>query len=540
MQLRQTALRTKIILGSCVPLILFTILIGIAWGAINSLLEGIRWVNHTHQVIETAMDVKASAIDMETGMRGFMLSGKESFLEPYNSGSKRFFELIQSLKTTVSDNPEQVALLEEIEQNMSRWRDEVVNPNIEFRRSVGDGRTMDDVVIRIGEARGKTYFDTFRDQISTFIAREKDLMEIRAGAVARETTKARWILAAGTPLTILAALVVAYLAGITIARPIRRFITGLDGNAEQVAQSARQVASASQQIAEGASEQASSLEETSSSMEEMANMTRQTADNAGRADEMMTDARRVVTAAESAMKELTEYMGETTAAGEKTRKIVGTIDEIAFQTNLLALNAAVEAARAGEAGAGFAVVADEVRNLALRAAKSARETAGLIEETAGKIDAADSLVSKTSQSFGRISKSASNVGEILSEIVSAANQQAQGIEQVNRAISEMDKVVQQNAANAEENAGAAQELQSQTDRIRGLTDRIAGAVLGRRHDRANSTEDERPRDRRHGGPSDGQSARRLTASPAMAGSARRRSGGTETGHGELPYDPERF
>ena len=501
-------------------------------------MEGIHWVNHTHQVIETAMDVKASAIDMETGMRGFMLSGKEAFLEPYNSGSKRFFDLTGSLKTTVSDNPEQVALLKEIEENMSLWRDEVANLNIEFRRSVGDGQTMDDVVIRIGEARGKTYFDTFRDQVSTFIDREKDLMDVRAGAVAQRIATARRVLAAGTPITILVALVVAYFIGGTIVRPIRRYITGLDGNADQVAQSARQVASASQQIAEGASEQASSLEETSSSMEEMANMTRQTADNAGRADEMMTEARRLVAAAESAMGELTDYMGETTAAGEKTRKIVGSIDEIAFQTNLLALNAAVEAARAGEAGAGFAVVADEVRNLALRAAKSAKETAGLIEETAGKIDAADSLVSKTGQSFARISKSASNVGEILSEIVSAANQQAQGIEQVNRAISEMDKVVQQNAANAEENASAAQELQGQTDQIRSLTDRIAGAILGRRHDHAKSMVSEVPRNRRHAAPSNGRAARRPPAK--VERSARRRGGGTDTALMELPYDPERF
>ena len=93
-------------------------------------------------------------------------------------------------------------------------------------------------------------------------------------------------------------------------------------------------------------------------------MTSRNADNAGQANGLMGDAKRVVATADGSMVRLTGSMGEITNASEETSKIIKTIDEIAFQTNLLALNAAVEAARAGEAGAGFAVVADEVRNLA--------------------------------------------------------------------------------------------------------------------------------------------------------------------------------
>ena len=65
------------------------------------------------------------------------------------------------------------------------------------------------------------------------------------------------------------------------------------------------------------------------------------------------------------MSALTVPMNETSTAGEETRKILKTIDEVAFQTNLLALDAAVEAARIGEAGSVFADVGDEVKRLTM-------------------------------------------------------------------------------------------------------------------------------------------------------------------------------
>ncbi len=73
----------------------------------------------------------------------------------------------------------------------------------------------------------------------------------------------------------------------------------------------------------------------------------------------------VIGQASSYKMKLAGSMDEMSKAGEETRKIIKTIDEIAFQANLLALNVAVEAARAGEAGAGFAIVADEVRKIQL-------------------------------------------------------------------------------------------------------------------------------------------------------------------------------
>jgi len=192
----------------------------------------------------------------------------------------------------------------------------------------------------------------------------------------------------------------------------------------------------------------------------------------------MMDSTKVVSKASESMSRLTSSMLEISKASEETSKIIKTIDEIAFQTNLLALNAAIEAARAGEAGAGFAVVADEVRNLAMRAAESAKSTAGLIEKTIVTIKEGVEVVGQTDREFREVAASVHKSNELVSEIASASQEQAQGIEQINRAVNEMDSVVQQNAANAEESASASAEMNAQSERMRGLVSELKTLISG--------------------------------------------------------------
>ncbi|MFH1983241.1 MAG: methyl-accepting chemotaxis protein [Pseudomonadota bacterium] len=266
----------------------------------------------------------------------------------------------------------------------------------------------------------------------------------------------------------------------SVVTPINRTVKGLNESAQQVGTASAQVASASQTLASGASEQAASLEESSASLEEMATMTRQNADNAAQADNLMQETRAIVDAANEAMTRLTASMAEISNASDETSKIIKTIDEIAFQTNLLALNAAVEAARAGEAGAGFAVVADEVRNLAMRAAEAARNTSALIASTGKKVDAGSDLVGRTNGAFVQVADSAGKVGELVAEIAAASREQAEGITQVNRAVVEMDKLTQQNAASAEESASASEEMSAQAEQMTDLIGKLKYLVDGQR------------------------------------------------------------
>ncbi len=74
------------------------------------------WVDHTHEVLAAAARLVAAAVDMETGMRGYLLAGEDGFLDPYRGGEEATYAGITALQETVNDNPAQVERLAEVER----------------------------------------------------------------------------------------------------------------------------------------------------------------------------------------------------------------------------------------------------------------------------------------------------------------------------------------------------------------------------------------------------------------------------------------
>jgi methyl-accepting chemotaxis protein len=280
---------------------------------------------------------------------------------------------------------------------------------------------------------------------------------------------------------LLAAIGVAMAAGLLVrgtCSTLSKAAADLDANSTHVLAAANQVSASSQSLSQGASEQAASLEETSASMEEMASMTRQNAANSQLAAEEVAGSDRLMKAANGALQDLVSSMSAIHESSGKVKKIIKTIDEIAFQTNILALNAAVEAARAGEAGMGFAVVADEVRNLAQRSAQAAKDTASLIEESAANADAGGAKVDAVVASISSITDSSGRLRGLIDQVSAASRQQSQGIDQVTHAIAQMEKVTQTTAATAEESAAASEELNAQAELSLEAVGRLEALVGG--------------------------------------------------------------
>ncbi|OAK58866.1 two-component system sensor histidine kinase/response regulator [Variovorax paradoxus] len=132
------------------------------------LLNTIGWVEHTDRVTRAASELQRQSIDMETGMRGFLITGDETFLEPYQSALPRMKSDTAALRELVSDNRQQVERIDRIASIQATWT--------EFARSlIAARRAGEDAQAQVRLGRGKRLTDDMRAEFTAFIDTEQAL-----------------------------------------------------------------------------------------------------------------------------------------------------------------------------------------------------------------------------------------------------------------------------------------------------------------------------------------------------------------------------
>ena len=129
-------LSRQLLLGYLLVFAFMVLLSAVTYQSLTSLVNTGDWVAHTHNVIGKAHLIEKLLLDMETGERGFLITGEEEFLEPYIQGKAEYEITRAALKDLVSDNPSQVNRLNEIDALVTEWHEVAAVPEIEERRKV--------------------------------------------------------------------------------------------------------------------------------------------------------------------------------------------------------------------------------------------------------------------------------------------------------------------------------------------------------------------------------------------------------------------
>lgn len=147
---------------------------------ITYLLSVIQWVEHTDRVINNLNESSKLTVDLETGMRGFLITGEEHFLDPYEVAKPRIIADLRNLQELVADNPQQLDRLKRLEALQNEWNN-YAQSMIDMQRHSGDYRSA------VKAGRGKRLTDEIRKEYDDAVAMEQQFRLSRNEQVTRAT-----------------------------------------------------------------------------------------------------------------------------------------------------------------------------------------------------------------------------------------------------------------------------------------------------------------------------------------------------------------
>ncbi len=242
----------------------------------------------------------------------------------------------------------------------------------------------------------------------------------------------------------------------------------VQGAAAGVLAGSRQLRGAAEALSGGTESQSDSIRKLEEDVEEVARSVQSNSSHCEVVREKLDSLNKLIGTGNEEMTELFHVIERIEQMSSDIRKVVGTIESIAFQTNVLALNASVEAARAGEEGRGFAVVAEEVGSLAYKCGNESKRTAELIDTCLSYVSRSRESAERTYHVLGEIVDDSAEISEAFQAIADDTSRQASSASGIQNEILNISGVVESNMETAEETADSAETLTRQAAKLDSL------------------------------------------------------------------------
>lgn len=156
--------------------ILFVLLVvsAISYYTTIKMIEDAGWVTHTERAKTRLATLLSTTTDIETGARGFVISGEQDFLDPAVKGMMRVDNELDALGQLTADNPKQVARLQVV-RDLIGERISAAKTMIEIFRNQGYQSVVDSGIA----LKGKEIHDRLRLQIREMTQEEDRLLALR-------------------------------------------------------------------------------------------------------------------------------------------------------------------------------------------------------------------------------------------------------------------------------------------------------------------------------------------------------------------------
>ncbi len=157
------SLKTTIDIAFAIIITAFIVLAYSTYNRSQSIKRNRLIVNHTSNVNNVLEKVLSSTIDIETGARGYTITGDENYLEFYNQGHKNLETWIDSLRSMNETDKYQIEKLDSIER-LVESKKKINELVIQARKEEG----MEEAAALIKLGRGKEVMDSIRESIREY------------------------------------------------------------------------------------------------------------------------------------------------------------------------------------------------------------------------------------------------------------------------------------------------------------------------------------------------------------------------------------
>jgi methyl-accepting chemotaxis protein WspA len=437
----------------------------VAQSSKNTLVEALDKVALTYKTQEELEKLDKLLLEAETGQRGFLYTGQEKFLEPYNQANTKLDQQLSELKTNITDR-QQLERLSEVE-TIIKQRIDYLSKTVSLKRSGKETEVKE--IVSIGT--GLEIMNNLRSKISEIKQAEaRFLVERRDSAIQakRLANTLGWssslvIIGIGTLISLLITRTIgrSLAMAVQVAEQVsagnltnvevnsnneigklltsfRNMTRSLNTLIRQVQKSSIQVTSSTTEIADSGQQLEATVTEQLTSINQVLTTTKEIAATSKKLmktiEEVTYTSQGTASAAEGGQRNLNhmeatmvQLAGATTSISEKLSaisdkasnisSIITTITKVADQTNLLSLNAAIEAEKAGEYGMGFTVVSREIRRLADQTAVSTLDIAKMVKEMQAAVAEGVMEMDKFTQEVNNSVEDVQSVSWQLTEII---------------------------------------------------------------------------------------------------------------------------
>lgn len=498
-------------------------------GGVEEIFQATSTLSQSHRAVERAMAVEALALEMQTDIQHFLLTGQESALKSYKEAQELIDKRLEDLRHAETAKAGRTALTQARKQ-LHAWRTGFVEPSIEGRRKERDGKDFNQLLERSSLEEGRQHFQRFRQEMAGFVKQHDLLIPQKDQSVSKRLQDTRRIVMLGISAIVILTLGTLYLVSgnirglflqtealveaaargnvserskISGSREVASLGVALNKMVEtmqvqgrqikkelsELSESTSAIASTGAQLAVSASRASTAVAQTTSTVEELRQAANLASEQAKRVAQGAQQTVKVVASGTQAandtinrmsvireqMASIAETVVKLSERSHSIEQIIGVVKDLADQSSILAVNASIEAARAGEEGKGFSVVAHEIKTLADQSKEATEQIRAILQDIQKWVSA---VVMATEQGGKAVdagvgqSVLAGKAIEALAESVAASSQAANVIDaQIEQQVTGVDQVASAMGdieAAMQQNLEAALQLEAEAGKLHDL------------------------------------------------------------------------